>query len=316
MFIDEVNVIFKGGNGGDGIVSFGKTRKSGPDGGNGGDGGDLYLIGSSDLTLLNQFSRKKLLKAESGQPGGRNKRTGGDGKDLTIEIPIGTSVMDDKRNIEVVEINKVGQKILICKGGKGGLGNFEFRSSTNITPKFAERGTLGDILTAKLILKLIADFGFVGLPNAGKSSLLNELTGAKAKTANYNFTTLYPNLGVMKDKILADIPGLIEGASKGRGLGISFLKHIEKVNTLIHCISSESTKPQNDYETIRNEMGSYNPSLLTKHEIVLITKSDLTNDKKIKKIIKSLNTKNKEILATSIYDYDSLEKLKERFIRH
>ena len=308
MLIDEVEIEVRGGKGGNGVVSFGKMAHSGPDGGNGGVGGDVYFKAVSDLTALNQFTAKYDFEAESGNPGGKNIRTGKDGGDLTLMIPVGTSVIDNISGKLLFEMTLKDQIEFIAKGGIGGKGNYEFRGPTNTTPKYAQPGIPGDKLQLKLILKLIANFGIVGLPNAGKSSLLNELTAAHAKIANYPFTTLSPNLGVYKNKVLADIPGLIEGASLGKGLGISFLKHIEKVTTILHCISSESENPKDDYKSVRNELGKYNNNLLEKEEVILLTKSDLVDSKTIYKIKKQF--KGKKVNSVSIYDFDSLEALK------
>ena len=310
MLIDNVEVILRGGDGGSGKVSFVKMGK-GPDGGNGGTGGDLYVVASSDLTLLNQFSRQVILQAEDGVPGGKDKRSGKNGEDVEIVLPVGTSIITKKTGQVVLELTKVGERKLVCKGGLGGRGNWEFRSAKLTTPKFAEKGKKGFERKVILNLKLIADFGLIGLPNAGKSSLLNELTNAKAQTANYHFTTLSPNLGIFEKKIIADIPGLIEGASKGKGLGIGFLKHIEKVKMLIHCISADSLDPVMDYKTIKNELESFSSELGTKEEVVLLTKSDLIEEKALKDIIKKLKTKSKNILAVSIYNPESIDKVKE-----
>jgi GTP-binding protein len=310
MFVDIVEIKVEGGHGGAGIVSFGKRSHSGPDGGSGGKGGNIYMEGESDLTLLGQFSRKTNFIADAGYPGGANKRTGKNGNDLLIKIPVGTTVVDKQSGKTIFEFNIIGQKELICYGGKGGKGNYEFRSSRRTTPEFAQPGLRGEKKDLVLNLKLIADFGLIGLPNAGKSSLLNELTKAKAKIANYPFTTLSPNLGVFDEKIIADIPGLIEGASTGRGLGISFLKHIEKVKVLLHCISSESNNPAKDYKIIRDELIKYNKKLVKKHEIILITKSDLVEKKELNKFESKLENLSKDMCRVSIHDWESLEKLK------
>lgn len=309
MLIDEAEITLRGGHGGAGIISFGSKEGSGPDGGNGGRGGDLYLKASSDITLLNQFSQKQIFEGGRGWQGGKSRSSGKDGQDLTIEVPIGTILIDQNTQKTIAEFSTVGQTELLCKGGLGGRGNFEFRSARRTTPKFAQPGLPGDELQIKVVLKLIADFGLIGLPNAGKSSLLNELTNANAKTANYAFTTLTPNLGVLKGKIFADIPGLIEGASAGRGLGTSFLKHIEKVGVLLHCISAESDNILRDYETVRKEMQEYNRALIKKKEIILITKSDLVDKKDLVKIKKQFD-KRVKVLVVSIHDWESLEKLK------
>ncbi len=310
MLIDNVEVTFKGGDGGNGKVSFVKIGR-GPDGGNGGKGGDLYIKASSDLTLLNQFSRVSLVPAEDGEHGGRNKMSGKNGKDKEVILPVGTLIVSKDSGRIIHELTKVDETFLLCNGGKGGRGNWEFRSSRLTTPKFAEDGRKGQIINTVLNLKLIADFGLVGLPNAGKSSLLNELTNAKAVTANYQFTTLSPNLGVFEKRIIADIPGLIEGASQGKGLGIGFLKHIEKVKMLIHCISSDSLDPLKDYKTIKNELESFNSELSSKRELVVLTKSDLTEESDLKKIIKKLKSKSLDPVVVSIYDPSGIEKLKK-----
>lgn len=309
MLLDEIDTILKGGNGGGGIVSFGPRAKSGPDGGNGGAGGDLYLETSSDLTLLNQFTQKKIFQAQNGEMGGKNNRTGKAGDDDTIFIPVGTTIVERKTGMVLAEMDSLGEKIMIAKGGRGGRGNWEFRSARRTTPEFAQPGEKGEVKKVKLILKLIAQYGLIGLPNAGKTSLLNELTQASAKTANYAFTTLSPNLGVCNGHVLADIPGLIEGAHEGKGLGIKFLKHIEKTTTLLHCISGDSQDPMRDYKVIRDELKAYNPKLLKKKEIILITKSDLLDSDAINKIKKAFASK--KIIFVSIHDWEGLEKLRK-----
>ena len=311
MLIDKAEVVFKGGHGGKGIVSFGRMIRSGPDGGNGGRGGDLYVKASSDITLLNQFSRKTLFYAGNGFPGKKGKRTGLDGKDLEILLPVGTSIIGKETGETILELNIVGERKLLCVGGKGGQGNWEFRSPVRQAPEISQPGLPGEERKLILSLKLIADFGLVGLPNAGKSSLLNELTNAKAKIAGYPFTTLSPNLGVYEGKFLADIPGLIEGAAEGKGLGIRFLKHIEKVGVIIHCISSESGDLIKDYETVRSEMGKYSLELIKKTEVILLTKSDLVDKETLEKDINILKAVSENILPVSIYDWESLEKLKK-----
>ena len=280
MLIDEVeNIIFRAGHGGPGRVSFvpSRNQKGGPDGGNGGRGGDINIKVTSDLTVLNQFSKTQKIAAENGQFGDRNKKTGKDGKNLEITLPIGT-LMIDQYSGDQIELNNMEQRILLCKGGLGGRGNAQLANSRNTTPRYAQTGLPGEEKHLKLILRLIADFGLIGLPNAGKSSLLNKLTAA-----NYPFTTLEPNLGVIDGKIMADIPGLIEGASTGKGLGIKFLKHIEKVGLLLHCITSESDDVARDYQVVREEMKKFNPELLKKKELILLTKSDLVDKEEVKK---------------------------------
>jgi GTPase len=310
MLIDETQATFLGGKGGPGIVSFGPKHKSGPDGGNGGAGGDLWLESSSDLTLLNQFSAQDKFQGEDGRPGNKQRKTGKDGDDITVYLPVGTAILDSVTGKQILSLEKKGERVLFCKGGKGGKGNWEFRSPRRTTPEYAQPGLPGEKKEVKLILKLIAHFGLIGLPNAGKTSLLNTLTNAKAKIANYAFTTLSPNLGVFNNKIIADIPGLIEGASTGRGLGISFLKHIEKVNLLLHCISADSEDALKDYQTIRKELESYSKKLTKKKEIILITKSDLVDPEKLEEIKTQFPDQN--LITVSIYDEDSINSLEEK----
>ncbi|MBL7036927.1 Obg family GTPase CgtA [Candidatus Microgenomates bacterium] len=309
MLVDEMVLRFKGGDGGEGKVSFGKGAKSGPDGGNGGDGGDLFIKSSSDLTLLEQFIPDQTIAAEDGGMGGKKKTTGKRGDDLVVILPIGSKVTDIDTN-QSYELDKLGQIIQICHGGKGGIGNFELRSSTNTTPKSTKPATPGQTRPIKISMRFIADAGLIGLPSAGKSSLLNELTNTSVKTAEYHFTTLSPNLGVLPNKkILADIPGLIEGAHEGKGLGIKFLKHIQKVTLILHCISVVSEDPVGDYKAIRNELGEFDKELLEKQEVILLTKIDLVDEKTLKTVEKSLKKLKIKIIPTSIHDMESIESL-------
>jgi len=308
MLLTEIDINFEAGNGGNGMVSFYKTQR-GPNGGNGGDGGSIFITATSDIYALTNLSRTPIIKADSGQRGMPNTKDGANAKDLEVKLPLGT-ILTDKDSKEVFEIIDKQTRFLLCQGGWGGKGNFEFRSSTNTTPMYAQKGGLGQQRRININLKLIADCGLVGFPNAGKSSLLKELTAAKPKIGDYPFTTLEPNLGEINGKILADIPGLIEGASKGKGLGVEFLKHVERVSFLLHCISCEVKDPKKSYHTIRKELGAYNQKLLDKPEIILLTKIDLKSETEIKKQIKVLKTLGKQTLPVSIHNLKSIEGLK------
>ncbi|MFA6437087.1 MAG: GTPase ObgE [Candidatus Paceibacterota bacterium] len=309
MFIDDVTIKIKAGDGGRGVVAFNRTKMSlGPTGGNGGNGGNIYLEGVSDISALAQFRYKKELVAKNGENGKSSLNDGETGEDLILKVPIGT-VVHNLSTKEDSEIISIGQRLLVAKGGLGGYGNFVFRSSTNTTPRQATDGSEGEERILRLEIKLIADVGFIGLPNVGKSSLLNELTNAQSKVANYPFTTLTPNLGTYYELILADIPGLIEGASDGKGLGIKFLRHVERTKTLFHFISSESTDLLKDYQVIRNELGVYNKQLLEKPEYIFLTKTDLFEKKEITKKINQLKKINKEIIPISIIDDESVKKV-------
>lgn len=310
MLIDDVTIKVEAGNGGRGAVAFNKNLMSlGPAGGSGGKGGGIYFEGVSDLNALGQFRYKKDIKAKDGAIGRSQFRDGPDGGDLVLRVPVGTVIKKIETD-KAEEVLKIGEKILVAKGGLGGKGNFHFRSPRNTSPKQFQKGLPGERFTLRLELKLIADVGLIGLPNAGKSSLLNELTKAKSKVANYPFTTLEPNLGAYYELILADIPGLIEGASAGKGLGVKFLRHIERTKILFHLISAESEDPAKDYQIIKKELETYNKGLIKKPEYIFLTKSDTSSAKEIKNKIAILKKINKKVFPISIYDQDSLEKVR------
>ncbi|KKT91362.1 MAG: GTPase obg [Candidatus Jorgensenbacteria bacterium GW2011_GWA2_45_13] len=311
MLIDDVNIEIKAGDGGRGAVAFQKNLgERGPTGTAGGRGGSVYFEGVSDLSRLNQFRFKKKIEAERGMDGRSQFRDGHNGKDLILQVPVGTVIHNlTAKNRD--EITRVGERILMARGGKGGRGNFHFRSSTNTTPKQFEEGKRGEIFILRLELKMIADVGFVGLPNVGKSSLLNELTNAKTKVANYEFTTLEPNLGVYYELILADIPGLIEGASIGKGLGTKFLRHIERTRMLFHFVAADSPHPFEDYKTVRKELENFSLPLLEKQEYIYLSKSDTVDEKRIKAIMSEFKKKKLSITPISILDDESVKKVKE-----
>lgn len=316
MLIDDVIIKVSAGKGGTGKVAFNKNLMSlGPAGGSGGKGGSVFFEGVSDLSTLNQFRFKKEVKAENGKDGKMQFADGNDAEDIYIKVPVGTVIHfldqeEGKAPREDREIVKIGERVLVARGGKGGRGNFHFRSSTNTTPKQFEFGRAGDEFTVRLELKYIADVGFIGYPNVGKSSLLNELTRANSKVANYPFTTLEPNLGVYYDLILADLPGLIEGASGGKGLGIKFLRHAERTKFLFHFVSADSASPEKDYKIIRKELGKFSKELLDKKEYLFLSKHDLVPPAELKKKLTKLKKLNKNVLPISVYDWDSLESVK------
>ncbi len=313
MLVDEVIISVKGGDGGNGRVSFkrnAQTARGGPDGGNGGNGGDLYFQGVNDITALSVFSYTKSVAAEDGVGGGKQNLYGRNGEDKIVYVPIGTEITDLETN-EVFEVLNDKDKILTASGGKGGKGNNMFKSATNQAPKYRELGEKGQQRKLRLVLKLVADIGLIGLPNAGKSSLLQVLTNAHPKIGNYPFTTLEPNLGVLEGLVISDIPGLIEGASKGKGLGIKFLRHVEKTKILVHCIDGESEHIKQDYQTVRKELSEYSDILNAKKEIVLLTKSDLLTEDKIKENLKIAKKLNKESYVISIYNETDVSSLKK-----
>jgi GTP-binding protein len=316
MLIDEAIITVKAGNGGKGKASFkrnAQTAKGGPDGGNGGNGGDVYAQGVDDIMALMEFRYKKSVRGDDGIGGGKQNLYGRNGTELVVRFPVGTFITDQTTN-EVIEITDTTTKHLLAKGGKGGRGNNEFKTATNQTPYFAEKGEQGENKRFFLELKLIADVGLIGLPNSGKSSLLDALTNAHPKIGDYSFTTLEPNLGVLDGLIIADIPGLIEGASEGKGLGDKFLRHVEKTKVLIHCIDCKSADFKKDYETIIKELQEYKNDLTVKNELLVLTKSDTVDPKEIKKLVKVADKLNTNNLVVSIYDDSSLEELKAKIL--
>jgi len=303
-FIDELTVFAKAGKGGDGVVRWLHAKGKefgGPSGGDGGKGGDVYVRGVRDLNVLMRYRTSPKFKAEDGNPGSRNEMTGKYGESIYIDVPLGSRIVK-KETEEEWEILEEGQEVLVYEGGRGGYGNAHFKSSTNQYPDQAVPGKKGEEGHIYIEVRIIADVGFVGLPNAGKSSLLNELTKARAKIGAYPFTTLEPNLGAYFGYILADIPGLIEGASQGKGLGHSFLRHIARTKTLIHCIACDNEDLVNVYHTVANELKAHDPELSQKPEIIFLTKVDLISDSVRAEKIKELETLNIPVVPVSILD--------------
>ncbi len=300
MFIDEVKIWVKAGNGGHGCVSFRREKflaKGGPDGGNGGRGGDIIFESCTDVDTLLDFSGNQHWKAQNGMPGEGSNKYGADGDDLVLRVPVGTLIFDTDINMQIKDLDKPGMRVVVCKGGRGGKGNREFVSSTNQVPRIAQDGALGQERNLRLELKLIADVGMVGLPNAGKSTLVSMCTKARPKIANYPFTTLSPVLGIVELSgyrrfLIADIPGLIEGASQGAGLGHDFLKHIERTGVILHILDIlplDGSDPAQNYRNIRKELESYSPELAKKREVIVANKIDLSEDgSEIEKLKKDL----------------------------
>ena len=293
-FLDQAKIYIKAGNGGSGSASFRREKFiefGGPDGGDGGDGGSIILESERNLNTLIDFRYRQHFKAEDGKSGSKKNKTGASGKDLLLKVPVGTQIYEEDNNALIYDMTKNKEKFLVATGGKGGLGNARFKSSTNRAPRKKTGGKLGEEFWIWLQLKVIADAGIIGLPNAGKSSFLARCTRAKPKIANYPFTTINPNLGVLninyKEIVLADIPGLIEGSHKGVGLGDKFLRHIERCKTLIHLIDISEKNILENYLKIRNELSKYDKKILKKTEIIIFNKSDLVDmksvDEKLKK---------------------------------
>jgi GTP-binding protein len=316
-FIDEVTFHVKAGKGGDGVVRWHHEKSKefmGPSGGNGGKGGDVYVEAVRDISILNNYRNTKLLEAESGGNGDKKSMNGKNGEDLVIKLPIG-SVVYNKDTEQSFELLKEGEKVLILKGGRYGLGNEHFVASTNQRPEQTTEGRVGEEADFHIVLKLVVDAGFVGFPNAGKSSLLNALTNAKSKVAAYQFTTLEPSLGDMHKFILADIPGLIEGASEGRGLGDKFLRHIARTKMILHCISLENEDITTAYKTIRKELEAYSEELASKREIIILTKTDLVDEKTLKVKMKEAKKLNPNIFSVSILNDAETKDLKDDLVK-
>jgi len=323
-FLDQVKIYIKAGDGGNGSPSFRREKFiefGGPDGGDGGKGGSIILKSERNLNTLIDYRYQQHHKAERGGGGAGKNRTGRGGDNLILKVPIGTQVFEEDNKTLIYDFKNEKEEFVAANGGKGGLGNTRFKSSTNRAPRKFTKGTVGEEYVIWLQLKTIADIGIIGLPNAGKSSLLASITSATPKIANYKFTTLNPNLGVAvyddKEITLADIPGLIEGAHTGIGLGIKFLKHIERCKTLIHLIDITEENIENLYKQVRNELGKYSKDLLKKDELIVFNKIDLIdkNQLKEKKDKFSKKTKN-EVLTISTFDKASVAKIKSKLIKY
>ena len=319
MFIDYAKIKLQAGNGGPGIVAFHREKyidKGGPSGGNGGRGGNIIFATNPNLHTLQDIRYRRLYKAQNGKSGGANKRTGKSGEDLVIQVPCGTIIKDLNTNNVVFDMIKENENYIICQGGIGGKGNYNFKSSVQQTPRFSQEGIPGEELHVELELKVLADVGLVGLPNAGKSTFLSVMTTAKPKIADYPFTTLQPHLGIVKygeyqSFVMADIPGLIEGASKGKGLGHQFLKHIERNRILLFLIDILEPNPQDVFDKLSNELSSFNKTLMDKPKLVVRTKRD-TIDKA--KNLENWKNFSEEYIDVSSVSNSGLDVLKDRLV--
>lgn len=321
MFIDYAQIEVIAGDGGDGAVTFRREKfvpKGGPSGGNGGKGGDIIIQTDSNLSTLLDFKYKRIYKAGKGAPGGSSLKDGKNGEDVIIKLPPGTIIKDSSTNKILYDLGENDQRIILAKGGKGGKGNSNFATPTRRTPRFAEPGKPAESLKVILELKLIADIGLVGFPNAGKSTLISTISAARPKIADYPFTTLEPNLGIVKYKdyqsfTVADIPGIIEGAHEGKGLGIKFLRHIERTRVLLFLIDITSDDYQRDFDILFNELKNYSKVLVKKQIILSLSKADLISETEIKKLSKIIIKKVKSpvIIFSSATKY-GLEELKDR----
>jgi len=316
-FLDEITIKAKAGTGGNGVVRWRHEKfvdKGGPSGGDGGKGGDVYIRAIRSLRVLDQYKSKKEYSADKGEEGGNKSFTGKNGEDLYLEFPIGSKITNKTTGM-VYELTKEKQEIEILAGGGGGKGNEHFKSSTNQAPQEATLGKDGEEAEFFIEVSLIADIGLLGFPNAGKSSLLNALTNAQAKVGDYPFTTLDPNLGDLYGFIIADIPGLIEGASDGKGLGHKFLKHIAKTKVLIHLVSFEQANMMKAYETIREELQKFDDSLTKKDEIILLTKTDVTNIEVVEATLKKFEKLGKPVFAVTLFDEAGVKEFKDELVK-
>ena len=323
-FLDQVKIYIKAGNGGDGSPSFRREKfieYGGPDGGDGGSGGSVILKAERNLNTLIDYRYQQHHKAKRGDNGSGQNRTGKSGEDLILKVPLGTQVFEEDNKTLIYDFIKIGEEFTAAAGGKGGLGNTRFKSSTNRSPRKFTKGTPGEEFTIWLQLKTIADIGIIGLPNAGKSSLLAAITNANPKIANYQFTTLNPNLGVAsyddKEVTIADIPGLVEGAHKGTGLGIQFLKHIERCKSLLHMIDITDNDIKSSYKKVKNELKNYSSKLSKKRELIILNKTDLINKNEVKKIINDFSKNIKsEVISMSTLEKQSVSKIKAKLISY
>ncbi len=323
-FLDQVKIYVKAGNGGSGSPSFRREKFvefGGPDGGDGGKGGSVIIISERNLNTLIDYRYQQHFKAERGKDGSGKNKTGKGGEDLYLKVPLGTQVFEEDNKTLIYDFKSQKEEFLVASGGKGGFGNTRFKSSTNRAPKKFTKGGHGEEFWIWLQLKTIADIGIIGLPNAGKSSLLASMTSANPKIANYKFTTINPNLGVAsyddKEVTLADIPGLIEGAHTGTGLGIKFLKHIERCKTLLHLIDITEDDLFNSYNQVRKELSKYSKDLVKKKEILVLNKTDLIDEEEKKDKIKKLKNKlKKNIFLMSTMDKKSVSDIKSKLVNY
>ncbi|QRR02570.1 GTPase ObgE [Dyadobacter sandarakinus] len=322
-FIDYVKLNVRSGAGGAGSMHFRREKhveKGGPDGGDGGRGGHVILKGNAQLWTLLHLKYTKHVKAFDGKAGEGARRTGAIGKDIILEVPLGTTARNAETGEQLFEITEDGQELILLKGGRGGLGNDHFKSPTNQTPQYAQPGESGQEAWVILELKVLADVGLVGFPNAGKSTLLSAVSAARPEIADYPFTTLVPNLGVVsyrdyKSFVMADIPGIIEGASQGRGLGLRFLRHIERNSILLFLIAADSTDIREEYQTLLNELRIYNPSLLDKDRLLAISKADLLTDEERASLQDELPD-GMDVLLISAITQEGIEQLKDKIWKH
>ncbi len=318
-FLDEITIHAAAGTGGDGVVRWRQEKfipKGGPAGGDGGRGGDVYIRAVRSLRVLDTYRSKKDYKAENGESGASRSLKGANGADLYLDFPIGSVVTNTTTGV-AYELTKEGEEIKILTGGAGGLGNEHFKSSTNQSPQESTPGKPGEEGDFHIEVSLIADVGLVGFPNAGKSSLLNALTNAQAKVGDYAFTTLDPNLGDLYGYIIADIPGLIEGASDGKGLGDKFLRHISRTKVLLHLVSFENgMNMMKSYETIRDELAKYGHGLPEKDEIILLTKTDVVDEEAVASIKKKFETLGKPVFAVTLFDETNVKVFKDELVKY
>ena len=323
-FLDQSKVFIKAGDGGSGSASFRREKFiefGGPDGGDGGHGGSVVFIADKNLNTLIDFRYQQHFKAEKGQNGKGNKKTGKSGKDLILKVPFGTQILEEDNNTLIEDLTKAEQKIIVANGGKGGLGNVRFKSSTNRAPRKKTDGNKGESFWLWLQLKVIADIGIIGMPNSGKSSLLSVLTSARPKIANYPFTTINPNLGVAnynnKEITLADIPGLIEGAHEGIGLGDKFLRHIERCKNILHLIDITNEDLLENYSKVRKELLKYGNKLIKKNEIIVFNKIDMISDEEVNKKINTFSKKiKKKIYSISALKHKGLTTIKRMLVNY
>jgi GTP-binding protein len=318
MFVDQITIFAKAGNGGNGVERWRHEKfvpNAGPSGGNGGNGGDVYIESVRDLGLLAKYTGNPVFEAKDGEPGQTASKHGKGGADCTIYVPVGSVVTDIDRG-RVYEFFAPGLRERVFKGGRGGFGNEHFKSSTNRAPKETTQGKPGESGDLKIELSLVVDVGLIGLPNAGKSSLLNTLTNAKSTVGAYPFTTLVPHLGDLYGYVLADIPGLIEGASSGKGLGHTFLRHVTRTKMILHLVSLEDMEPEKSYSTILNELSLYKKDILDKEEWIILTKSDLVNKDYIDSVVNMFDKSNKRVFVISTKDGNGVEMLKSTLVSH